>query len=47
MPQSSLAELDKGGGEKELVFAGLRKRSQPKPFVVLAGSDRGEILRMK
>ncbi|KAL8617896.1 hypothetical protein ACOMHN_016552 [Nucella lapillus] len=40
IPQAKISEMDKGEGYKETVVKGLSKRAKPKPFAILAGSDK-------
>ncbi|XP_076444458.1 uncharacterized protein LOC143282674 [Babylonia areolata] len=40
IPQAKISEVDKGEGPKETVLKGLSKRAKPKPFAILAGSDK-------
>lgn len=40
VPHTSVAEVDRGGGEKEPVVRGICRRAAPRPFAILAGSDR-------
>ncbi|KAK7107364.1 AT-rich interactive domain-containing protein 2-like [Littorina saxatilis] len=40
IPHTTVTEVDKGGGEKEPVVRGVCRRAIPRPFAILAGSDR-------